>query len=184
MIHVLAQEAANSSYLLWGFVLLAAMIVLVVLELFVPSGGVIGALAGVAAIGSITAFFAYDTVGGFVALSSYLVLTPILLWAVFKYWIYSPMARGMILGGADIAAEGDADSASAAERRRRERLSQLQELIGAEGETVTPLRPVGTVKIAGRRIDALAESGAIDARTPVVVVEVYDNQIKVRPKDA
>ena len=47
----------------------------------------------------------------------------------------------------------------AAEFARRERLAQLRELIGAEGKTVTALRPVGVVKIGGERIDALAETG-------------------------
>jgi hypothetical protein len=31
-------------------------------------------------------------------------------------------------------------------------------------------------------VDALAEGGIIPADTPVVVVEVYDNQIKVRER--
>jgi hypothetical protein len=36
------------------------------------------------------------------------------------------------------------------------------------------------VRVGGRRIDAMAESGVIPAHTPVVVTDVYDNQIKVR----
>ncbi|MHC5009117.1 MAG: NfeD family protein [Planctomycetota bacterium] len=47
---------------------------------------------------------------------------------------------------------------------------------------MTDLRPVGVVKIDGQRIDALAESGIVEAETPVVVTDVYDNQIKVRPR--
>ena len=48
--------------------------------------------------------------------------------------------------------------------------------------TVTGLRPVGVVKINGQRVDALAEGGVIAANTPVLVTDVYDNQIKVRPR--
>ena len=58
---------------------------------------------------------------------------------------------------------------------------ELRQLIGVNGVSITALRPVGTVKIEGKRIDALAETGVIDADTPVVVTDVYDNQIKVRP---
>ena len=47
---------------------------------------------------------------------------------------------------------------------------------------MTTLRPVGTVRIAGRRLDAMAESGIIEAGTAIVVTDVYDNQVKVRPR--
>ncbi len=52
--------------------------------------------------------------------------------------------------------------------------------MGAEGTTVTDLRPVGFVTINGQRMDGMAESGVIEADTPVVVTDVYDNQVKVR----
>ena len=60
-------------------------------------------------------------------------------------------------------------------------VEELRQLIGAEGVTETALRPVGFVKINGQRLDAMAESGIVEAGMPVVVTDVYDNQIKVRP---
>lgn len=178
---VLAQEAATQTYLIWGVVLAVVAFILVLVELFIPSGGLISAMAGVAAIGSITAFFMHDIMAGTVAVGLYLVLTPIFLWAVFKFWIHSPMARYMILGGSDL---NDADGAAegSPEISRLRQLEQLRALIGAEGVTVTPLRPVGTVRIEGERVDAMAETGTIDANVPIVVTDVYDNQIKVRPR--
>jgi membrane-bound ClpP family serine protease len=184
---LLAQAAGTPAsgeaegFLLWGFLLLGIALVLLFLELFVPSGGLIGMLAGVAAIGSVIAFFRYDTTWGIVAASSYVILGPIIGVFGFKLWLNSPLAKGMILGGTDPAASDlDEDSAMSAEHARQERLAQLRQLIGAQGVTVTPLRPVGTVKINGQRIDAMAESGVIDSATPIVVTDVYDNQIKVR----
>jgi membrane-bound ClpP family serine protease len=44
------------------------------------------------------------------------------------------------------------------------------------------LRPVGVIRIGDRRMDALAESGIIDQGTEVEIVEIIDNQIKVRAK--
>lgn len=168
-------------YLLWGFILLGITIVLLSLELFVPSGGLIGMLAGVAAIGSIIAFFRYDTTWGVVAALSYLILGPIIGIFGFRLWLNSPLARNMILGGNDPnTLDADDDSAMSAEHARQERLAQLRQLIGAHGTAVTPLRPVGTVRINGQRIDAMAESGVIDSGSPIVVTDVYDNQIKVR----
>ncbi len=187
-LQVLAQavpstNGGNETLLLWGFILFGAALLLLVIELFVPSGGLIGLLSGVAVIGSIVAFFMYDTALGAVALISYIVLVPIVGFFLFKFWLNSPLARNMILGDlddSDIQAEGEGHPSMSPDQVRQSRMAQLQLLIGVEGETVTPLRPVGIVKIQGQRIDAMAESGMIDPGMPVVVTDVYDNQIKVR----
>ena len=180
----LAQAAAdNETYLLWGFILAAVALGLLFLELLVPSGGLLGVLCGVAAIGSVVAFFQHDTVIGIAALLAYALLTPILLVFVFKVWIHSPLARRMVLGGKEAAeSDGEADSVRAAEWARLKRMEELRQLIGAEGVTITALRPIGFAKINGQRLDAMAETGIIEAETPVVVTDVYDNQIKVRPR--
>ena len=64
MMTLLAQAAQNAatgqgdeSYLLWGMILLAVAFALLVMEMFLPSGGLIGALCGIAAVGSIVSFF-------------------------------------------------------------------------------------------------------------------------------
>lgn len=181
MIELLAQETtSNETFLLWGFLLLAAALVLLFVEVLLPTGGLIGMLCGVAVIGSIVAFFKYDTKWGMAATAAYIVLTPIVLIFVFRVWLNSPLGRRMILGGDTGQQTGD-ESYAASEQARADRLRDLAALIGAEGVTVTELRPVGTVKIDGRRVDALAETGTIAADTRVVVSDVYDNQIKVRP---
>ena len=170
----------GDAYLLWGFMLLGIALVLLFLELFVPSGGLIGVVAGIAAIASVIAFFRFDTTWGMVAAGSYLVLGPIIGVFAFKLWLNSPLAKNMILGGNETVADNEEDLAMSAEHARQERLAQLRQLIGAQGVAVTALRPVGTVKINGQRIDAMAEFGIIDAGTAVVVTDLYDNQIKVR----
>ncbi len=177
-----ALEGGNDVYLLWGLILLGIALVLLLLELVVPSGGLIGVLCGVAAIGSLVAFFQFDTTLGFVALAAYVLLGPVLIYFGFKLWINSPLGKRMILGAAEEVLDEHGDALPAAEAARRERMEKLRQLIGAEGVTLTALRPVGTVKIAGQRLDALAEFGVIEANTPVIVTEVYDNQIKVRPR--
>lgn len=187
-LQVLAQavpiaNGGNETLLLWGFILFGAALLLLVIELFVPSGGLIGLLSGVAVIGSVVAFFMYDTTLGAVALISYIVLVPIVGFFLFKFWLNSPLARNMILGDlddSDIQAEGEGHPPMSPDQARQDRMAQLQSLIGVEGEAVTPLRPVGIVKIQGQRIDAMAESGMIDPGMPVIVTDVYDNQIKVR----
>jgi membrane-bound serine protease (ClpP class) len=186
MLLTLAQQAAadarDETYFIWGCVLFGVAVVLLFLELLIPSGGLIGLLCGCAAIGSVVAFFQYETAWGLGVLAAYLILGPIALVFVFRLWINSPIAKIMILGG-PTRDEADAEEAAAeSEKQRRQRVAELRALIGAEGVTVTALRPVGTIRINDQRVDGMAESGVIEANTPVVVTDVYDNQIKVRPR--
>jgi membrane-bound ClpP family serine protease len=186
---MLAQDAAgaagaevNETYFLWGCILFGVAFLLLALELFVPSGGLIGILAGVAAVGSSVAFFMYDAWWGAFSALLYVVLAPILIIFLFKVWLHSPIAKMMILGDNRPTPATDEETAAESEHDRRERLEEIRSLIGVEGVTETALRPVGTVRIKGQRVDGLAESGIIEANTPIVVVDVYDNQIKVRPR--
>ncbi len=182
---MLAQVAGatdNDAYALWGFILAAGALGLLFLELLVPSGGLLGLLCGAAAIGSIVAFFKYNTTFGVAALMVYAIMGPIVVIFVFKVWLQSPLARRMVLGGDQASLGEEEPEAHQAERARLAQLVAVRELIGAEGISVTALRPVGVVKINGQRVDALAETGIVEADTPVVVTDVYDNQIKVRPK--
>jgi len=184
-IALLAQQAAqqpNETYLLWGFILFAVALGLLILEFLVPSGGLIGMLCGVAVVGSVIAFFMYDATWGAGSILLYLILVPIALVFFFKVFIHSPMADRLVLGGKHDRPNATPEEAVAeSEQDRQKRVSELKQLIGARGITITALRPVGTVKIDGQRIDAMAESGIIEADIPVIVTDVYDNQIKVRP---
>lgn len=177
-----AQATGDSTYLIWAGALLGVALVLMFIELFVPSGGLIGVMAAIAAIGSLVAFFKYDTTWGMAMTAAYIILAPVAIIGIFKLWLSSPIAKRMILGGREDGTSAPTEeNAVAAEHARHQRNAVLRQLIGAEGITITSLRPVGTVRINDQRIDALAESGVIDANTPIVVTDIYDNQIKVRP---
>ena len=185
MIELLAQTtaaSANDAALAWGVVLLAVAIILLFLELLLPSGGLLSISAAVAVIGSLVAFFTYSPQTGFIVLGLYVILGPVLRWLGFKWWVSSPLGRRMILGAEDDPLDRTPDEAFAASNTAQmERARYLDELIGMEGVTETPLRPVGTVRLAdGERHEALAESGVIESKCTIRVVAIEDNQIKVR----
>ncbi len=189
MMVLLAQAGQNAatgtgddSYLFWGMALFGIALLLLLLEFIVPSGGLIAALCAIAIFGSVFSFFKYDALWGYIASALYLIFGPILIFSMFKFWLHSPMAKWMILGGIEQNENESGDTAMSPDQARRERMAELNELIGLRGVTITSLRPVGKVRIEGRRIDAMAETGVIEADTPIVVVDVYDNQIKVRPE--
>ena len=176
-----ATSGGNENYLVWGFILLAAALGLLFLEFLIPSGGLIGILCGIAAVGSIVSFFMYDTTWGIIASCTYVILAPILLVLFFKIWVNSPLAKRMILTGHTESVDPEIDDMDEEiNHRRTSRMEELRQLIGVEGVTVTALRPVGVVKIQGQRVDAMAEAGVIEANVSVEVTDVYDNQIKVR----
>ena len=156
---------------------MAIAIIIFFIEIFIPSGGLLALLGGLSIIASLVAFFMHDINTGLVATGIYIVFGPIIAWIAFKIWASSSLAKRMILGDDD----GDEEFASQeSEAQRKQRIDALQVLVGKTGETVTVLRPIGVVQIGEQRYDAMAESGVIAANKPIEVVQVYDNQIKVR----
>lgn len=186
MIDLLAQTtpavAETASPIVWAFVFIGIAIVLFFIELFVPSGGLIALVGGLAVVASLVAFFMHDPNTGLVATGVYIVFGPILAWIAFKIWVASPLAKRMVLGG--VVIEDSDEAKQKAKARFEEQQADLQQLIGKQGTTVTVLRPVGVIRIEGKRIDAMAETGSIEANTVITVVSVYDNQVKVREVSA
>jgi len=163
---LLSQVPTNpeDSSLLWGFILVGGAIFLVALELVVPSGGILGLLAAAALIGALAAFFAYSTTAGLAAVAAVVILGPVLAWVVWRWWSGTALARRFVLEEeveGHVAFEGDT-------------------LLDREGVAETDLRPIGTVRIGQQRMDALSEQGMIPAGTTVRVIQVLDNQVKVR----
>ncbi len=57
-------------------------------------------------------------------------------------------------------------------------------MVGAEGVTVTPLRPAGTAMINGKRVDVVTEGVYIEEGRRVRIREVHGSRIVVDPADA
>ncbi len=165
----------ENTALLLGLGLLAASFLLVVAELFIPSGGLLAIGAVAAAIsGVVVLFLKVDAWWGFIGLGLVLVGAPVTLNLSLKVWPHTPIGKKMLMGE---TTEADIEARRAAELEARER---RQALVGADGEVVTPLRPVGVIRIGDARFDALAEVGILEVGQRVRVTAVTDNHIKVR----
>lgn len=163
----------NEALLLWGFGLLAAALLVFVIEVFLPTGGVLGITSAVLAIASVVAFWRVSEWWGVSSLLVVLILGPICFSFALRVMPHTPVGRRLILG------DEDTDD-QAREQRTAELRDQEQSLIGAEGVALTDLRPVGVAEIDGTRVEVRAESGMIESGMPVRVVEVQGNQVKVR----
>jgi membrane-bound ClpP family serine protease len=163
----------NEQLLFWGLALLGVALLLVVIEVFVPSGGLITLGAAGAAIAGIVILFRYDVTWGLMGILAVMVLGPAMFGFALRVWPSTPLGRSML--GEKSPEEREIERMAA--QRERDRMSAL---VGAEGITMTDLRPVGVVNIDGERVDALAETGYIPAGVKVRVTVIESNQIKVR----
>lgn len=184
-----APSAPEDIYLFVSLGLLGLGIVLMVLELFIPTGGVLAVMVGVAVVASIASMFAYDPTWGGVYLAILCAGSPLVLVLIFKIWSKTPIARRMVLksdadGIAHAIDDGDPTGSDPSRggigASAKSTAVQLRALIGCDGTSVTTLRPVGFVKIGQTRIEAIAESGFIAEGHGIVVIDAFEGQLKVR----
>ncbi len=164
-----AVPTDDAALMTWGVILLASAAAMLVAELFLPSGGLISVAAAIAAVGGLICLFFHDTTLGALATLAVLIATPFIAGFMLKLWPHSPVGHWLILGGGDDEPDADPPMPKAPAVR-----------VGDTGSTKTPLRPVGTCVINGRRTECLAEAGMIDAGTAVRVVDVDGKEIRVR----
>jgi membrane-bound serine protease (ClpP class) len=157
--------------LVWASVLLLLAVALVMLEVFVPSGGVIGVLAGLSVLGSVAMAFYRGPGTGLTFLAIALVALPTAVAFALKIWPETPLGR-RILPKIPTSQEVLPDS----EHRR-----SLQELVGKVGRAKSLMLPSGAAEIGGRTVDAVSDGVAIEAGQLVRVVEVRGNRVLVRP---
>jgi membrane-bound serine protease (ClpP class) len=179
MIELIAQtNPGNSSPIIWAFIFIGIALVLFFVEVFIPSAGLIALLGALSIIASLIAFFMHDINTGLIASGVYIIFGPILAWIGFRIWAASPLAKRMVLGG--IVEEDEEEAKQRFSAKQEEKRAELQSLVGKQGTTITVLRPIGVVRIGGKRVDAMSETGSIEANVAIEVVSANDNQIKVR----
>ena len=159
--------------LLWIVALLLVGLAVLVLEVFVPSGGVLGFLS-VLAIGAaiVMAFVEQGAALGLTVLAISFVAVPAVLALAFRWFPDTPLGRRVL----PPPPAGD-DVRPAAEHRRR-----LRDLVGRGGRVIHELVPWGEVTIDGLVCDALSESGPLAAGSEVEAVRVEGRGLVVRPR--
>lgn len=160
-------------YLLVGLGLVAIGLLLVIVEVFIPSHGLIAITSFGCALGGIYCLFKYSTMWGIIGIGLVLVLGPTSIGFALRIWPSTPIGRKML--GEIPPEEQEAQRLAALKERER-----LMGLVGAVGKAVSDLRPIGVVLIDGQRHDALSETGFIPAGSKVKVTVVEGNQVKVR----
>lgn len=170
----------TDSLLVWVIGLFVVAIAIFVIELLVPSGGVLGVAALICALGAVAAAFRHSAGMGAAATGFLIVATPAAFWLFLKVFPYTPVGKRLILS------DDATDSDEARLKRDHEKVNEstaLSSLIGATGVAVTELRPGGTVRIDGQDVEAFADLGMIHTHTKVVVTRIVSRQIRVQAAD-
>jgi membrane-bound ClpP family serine protease len=155
--------------LTWAAVLLLLALILVSLEVLIPSLGALGVLAVASILAA--AFVAYRDAGiggaiGVLAIAS--ILAPIVIFFAFRLFPHTPLGSIILKG----PTEPELDDLEGAELRR---------LVGQRGVARSHMLPSGAVRIGASTYDAVSEGLPIDSGQSVVVVAVRMNRVVVRP---
>lgn len=141
-------------------------ILLIALEAFVPSAGVLSVLAAISLVGAVIA--AYFNGGLFVGTAFMLVtaasVSAMIAWMI-RIWPNTALGRLVLV-------EPPPAEALLPDR------SRYHSLVGRVGNTASTMMPGGVVDIDGKRFEAVAEK-AIEANTWVEVVSVKNGRILV-----
>jgi len=156
-------------------VFLGAAVMLFIVEVFVPSGGILAIASATSALVGIVLLFWVDTTVGLVGMIVVIVATPVLLGFALRIWPHTPLGRALTLSA------GQSALTRAAKPDMAGTPAPPDERVGQRGTAMTDLRPVGTCLIAGERVECLSARGIIRKGATVTVVEVDGNSIRVEP---
>lgn len=158
--------------MIWlGIMLIVLAVALFVAEMFLPTSGMLGAVAALCAIGAIFCFFKTAWWLGELSVLAVVIITPLALYLALKIYPRTPVGKAVILPLTDAAAAAPfADEAAT-----------LKALEGKQGRALTLLRPAGAIEIDGQRIDALSDSVVIEPGTPIIVANVIGLKVIVKP---
>lgn len=157
----------------WAFLLLGLGLAVVVLELFLPSAGILGVLAAGLIISSIIIGFVEGLKSGALMLLLAVVALPVVLVMMVKVWPHTPLGKRILLK--DLKPEDVLPNNSHYTRNKN--------MAGRLGVAKTKMLPSGIVIIDGEKFDAISDGFAIEQGDAIKVVAVRENRIYVQPYD-
>jgi len=147
-------------------ILLGVGLLLIMAEVLIPSFGMLGGLAAIALIGSVILAYQVSSDVGQNFLIAEAVLVPSIIMLGLKLLPKSPFARFLVAGGFSFE-----DGAAVDERDKA--------LMGKRGVVEAPLRPAGTARIEGRRVDVVTRGDMIESGAWVEVIGLSGNRVEV-----
>lgn len=154
--------------LLMPVVLQLAGVVVIIAEIFLPSGGLLSVVAlGLFGYSLFIVFHDISTVAGTYFVLADLFIIPILVLVGVKVLARSPATLRETLSR---------------EKGVVSQAPELEDFMDCEGKSVTALHPGGMAMINDKRLDVVSRGEYIEKDKDIVVIEVTGNQIIVRER--
>lgn len=157
----------------YAFSLLIAFYALIVAEVLIPSGGLLGVSAAIVAVTSVIIGFTHSVTLGGGLFVVYLVTTPVLFALLIKLWPKTRIGRQMLN-------RDTLESHSAVPPAMTLDGARLDEMVGFCGVATADLLPHGQVKVNGHKANAVSTGLAIEKGTPIWTVRVQGRELLVR----
>jgi len=154
---------------IWTIIFVFSGLLFAVLELFLPSGGILAFFSLAAFCAAVVFAFHQGMEFGLAFLGILLIGIPVLVWQLFMLWPHTPIGRRMLL-------EPNDDPAL----QRDPEKDVLQNLLGKTGVAQSRMMPSGIVLLEGIKYDALSEGEPIDPGTPIIVIQANKLNVVVR----
>jgi membrane-bound serine protease (ClpP class) len=141
-------------------------VVVLIAEIIIPSGGILGVITvGLMGYSLYLVFTTISTFAGMAFVIADIIMFPVVLFIGIKLLAKSPATLKTSLSKTN-------GFSSQSE--------ELIEFMGLTGEAVTDLRPAGTAVINNRRVDVVSRGEYIDKGTEVIVLAVEGNRVVVK----
>lgn len=149
--------------------MVAAGMVLFFLEIVTPTFGLLVAI-GLAALGAaVWAAFTISSLFGLIMVVVLILIIPAYIVFLVRLLPKTPLGRRLFLKSSPDAT-GDAAP----------QFQTHEALVGREGVAESMLRPSGAIRVEGRRIIAVAESGTVEKGAKVLVIRASGSNVTVR----
>lgn len=155
----------------WSILLVVLGFVVIGLELFIPSAGVLGVMAATLLVSGVITAFLDSFYAGVMMLVVTVVGLSILIALMIKVWPSTPLGRRILsdrMTADQVLPQGEA-------------YTSIRELVGQLGIAKTKMLPSGIIIVNDRKYDAVSDGFAIEAGQPVKVTKVQANRIYVQP---
>jgi membrane-bound serine protease (ClpP class) len=155
--------------LMFPLILQLIGIAVIIVEVIVPTGGLLAFVSTGLLGGSLYLVFTrVSPAVGYLFVAADMVVIPVTVFIGFKLLARSPVSLKKSL-----TKEDGVQSQS----------PELEQVLGMEGKTLTPLRPSGVALIDGKRLDVVSRGEYLEKSTDIVVTSVTGNQIIVSKKE-
>lgn len=151
--------------------LLVLGILAIILEVFIPAGGVLGIIGLILMIlSTVLAYWYHQAIIGTIFLGASIIGTPIAFIFSLKIFPKTFFGKKLILSQSETQKEGFVSYTEA----------RYTDLIDKEGVAFTTLRPAGMIKIENKKYNVVTSGEYIDKDSKVKVIKVEGSRIIVK----